>query len=65
LCMSSCHSSNELGRSHPRGSDTRDVVTGQELTCVLACHSNHSATQPKLLQEDCEALCARCHPDKY
>jgi predicted CXXCH cytochrome family protein len=65
LCLSSCHTQEELGESHPRGNQARDVVTGQELTCVLACHSSHSFSHPKFLQQDRKILCARCHADKY
>ena len=65
LCLTSCHTLHELGRSHPRGAGVRDVVTGEELTCVLACHSNHSAGYPMLLQTDRQQLCMRCHVDKY
>ena len=65
MCLSSCHTLHELGRSHPRGAGTRDKLTGAELTCVSACHSNHSADYPLLLQQEPPQLCARCHPDKF
>jgi predicted CXXCH cytochrome family protein len=65
LCLASCHTLHELGESHPRGAGTHDAVTGDELTCVLACHSNHSYTHPMMLQRARRILCMRCHPDKY
>jgi predicted CXXCH cytochrome family protein len=65
LCTESCHTSAQIGLSHPVGTGVIDKATGREMTCVSACHSIHDAAEPKLLQLADLDLCAKCHGEKF
>lgn len=64
LCTGNCHRSDQLGRSHPRGSGAIDVHTGSEISCTSTCHSIHTTSSEKLLTASPPYLCASCHTDK-
>lgn len=64
LCSASCHTTHELGRSHPLGQQITDNRTGGELTCISTCHSLHKPKDKKLLQIAATHLCSACHTSK-
>jgi predicted CXXCH cytochrome family protein len=64
LCTGACHTSVQLGVSHPRGAGKRDSNTGGEITCTSSCHRIHTTCPEKLLSSSTPQLCAQCHPDK-
>lgn len=65
LCSKTCHTSNQLGNSHAVGEGILHAKTGEELTCISACHSVHKPQDEKLLQmAEQDELCGQCHDDK-
>ena len=65
LCSESCHDADQLGLSHPIGSEAIVESSGEEMTCVSTCHSIHQPQEEKLLQYSAIDLCTQCHGDKY
>ena len=65
LCSNDCHTTHELGYSHPVGDDYVDKRTGEELTCISTCHSLHHPKDTKLLQYSGNNVCSQCHMDHY
>ena len=66
LCSETCHTSDQLGNSHLVGEGVLHTKTGEEMTCISACHSIHEPQQEaKLLQmAEQDRLCGQCHDDK-
>jgi len=65
LCSETCHTADQLGKSHPVGQGVIDKSTGTELTCVSTCHSVHNSRDDKLLQFADTDLCLQCHTEKF
>lgn len=66
LCSESCHTSRELGRSHPIGTGVIDKNTGTTMTCTSTCHNIHNPKEAgKLLQAAALDLCHSCHGNKF
>jgi len=66
LCSESCHTSHELGRSHPVGAGITDINTGSTLTCTSTCHTvHHPKEENNLLQLTATDLCRSCHRGKF
>lgn len=66
LCSESCHTTHELGRSHPIGTDVVDPNTKAEMTCVSTCHTVHNPKeQENLLRLAAIDLCYSCHNTKF
>ena len=64
-CTFQCHTSGEMGRSHPVGPGVEDTRTGATLTCVSTCHSIHKFRESKLLQAPRLDICYSCHLGKF
>ena len=63
LCSDNCHTTYELGNSHPVGNELVDKNNENELTCVSSCHSNHQPQEEKMLQLAEVDLCTTCHAE--